>query len=182
MVTFIKFIGTALASGVLLKVKLCDRVCVWAGLWVVRRERVTGKGTYIHAHTHTEREVCLYWAQIARSVAILKTMPTISKHVCYRVCVFTSGRSTAATKQKYGLPDSQFDTKTRLKWPIIILRTYQKDFDMHMISECVKWTATLKKTISQSSLTGLRNIGTKSTKQKHKQTVNTKSSFLRHSA
>lgn len=51
-----------------------------------------------------------------------------------------------------------------------------------MILECVKWTATLKQTISQSSLTGLRNIGTKSTKQKHKQAVNMKSSFLRHSA
>ncbi len=114
---------------------VCVIVCVY-GLVCGWSEESEWQGrapthTHTHTHTHTERKVCLYLAPIARSVAILKTMPAISERVLPCVCLHQGGPLLQQNK-KYGLPDSQFDTKTRLKWPIIILRTYQKDFDMHL--------------------------------------------------
>jgi len=98
----------------------------------------------------------------------------------------------------YSRPDSQFDTETRLKWPVIILRTYQKGFDtnltlrpliVHIISRFIA-TASARcwKTIRMCQMDshiktcphtpiGSRNIDTKSTKHKHKQAVNMNSSF-----
>lgn len=87
-------------------------------------------------------------------------------------------------------PDSQTDTETGLKRPIITLRTYQKGFDTHLAlrpliahiisrfiatasgdagriwyQKCVKWTATFQQALT---LTGLRNIDVKSTKDQQK--------------
>lgn len=123
--------------------------------------------------------------------------------VCVYVCLHEGGPLLQQNRKlvyfHYIRPDSQFNDETRFKWPIITLKTYEKVFDTNLtlrpliphiiscfiaiasarrwktsVSECVKWTATLK---HAPTPTGLRNIDTKSTEHKHNQAVNMNSSF-----
>jgi len=77
-------------------------VCVCVCLWVVRKERVTGKGTCIHTH----RGLFVLSSDRPLSSDIKNNADNLwSKAcMCISVCVFTLGRYTAEANQKYGQP------------------------------------------------------------------------------